>query len=97
MNKVAFVMSSILTYLGILLLSWTRAVNAVFPKIAYLITKDTDIKPVKDAAGNIRLVNQNRYVIDTCNVTTIAVVCIVVGILLCVIFYKKGCKSEKTA
>ena len=84
MNKIAFVMSSILAYIGILLFAWTRAVKSLYPKIGYLIY----------TAKSEGSYNSGDYMINTNSVTALSLICIVAGIILCCVFYKKGLKKE---
>lgn len=87
MNKVAFVMSGVLTFLGIILLAWTRAVTELFPKIGYLVFK----------ASGPGSYSPGQYAVDVSGVKVIAVICIIAGLILCAVFYGIGGKCEKSS
>ncbi len=83
MDRIAFVMSMILTFLGIVILAWTRAVKALLPKIGWIVFK----------ASGPGSYSPGKYEVDLSGVSGIATVCIIAGIVMSVILYRRGRKQ----
>jgi len=84
MNKVGFVMSSILMFFGIVLVAWGQVIKSLLPKIGYIVFK-------LHGPGSY---SPSEYVVNLSGLYIIATISIIVGLLFSVIFYKKGSKQK---
>ena len=86
MNKIGFLLSGILSLMGVWVLFATNIINSLLPKIGYAAFQAA-------AAGSY---NPGNYVIDFTGVNIFAVIGIITGIFLMVFFYtiKKGGKMN---
>lgn len=84
MNKVAFVMSSILMFFGIVLVAWGQVVKSLLPKIGYMVFKLQVLESY----------SPSEYVVNLSGLYIIATISIIGGLWLSVIFYKKGSKQK---
>ena len=80
-NKLAFVISSILTFLGISILAGALAIRAV----------TANIWPMVFGAFKLTgVLRPDEYLVNLAGIYIVAAVCIVVGTVLSIVFYKKG-------
>ena len=82
MNKLAFIMSNILIFLGIVMLAGSLTIQAVMNKAIYM----------KYAAINHTGPVPSNWFLNLAGIYVIAAICIVVGLVLSIAFYKKGSK-----
>jgi len=78
MNKLAFVMSSILTMLGVMLFAWTEIAKAVIPMVLMQVITSFSSRYSTSIID---------YMPDISGIRTVAVVIILAGAILSAVFY----------
>ncbi|KUK30276.1 MAG: hypothetical protein PWP22_1383 [Thermoanaerobacter sp.] len=84
MNRLVFIMSNILTFLGIVLLSTALTIRALLTGGPSHFLFEAFVKT--------GIWGPEAYTPNLSGVYVISVLCIVVGLVLSVVFYKKGSK-----
>lgn len=86
MNKIGFLLSGLLTFIGFITLNFTSITNKLLPKIGYMI--------FNLLSSGSRSYSPNDYKMSYISTNGLALIEIIIGLGLCIFFYYKSTKAD---
>lgn len=84
MNKIGFLLSGLLTFLGLITIGITSFTTKLLPKIGWMVFK----------LSGPSSYNGSNYSITFTTLNSIAIFEIIIGLVLCIFFYWRSTKAD---